>query len=364
MISLNASGDLNATNQPALPKSKDGRELKKATKLAKLALELSRKRGKVVQSNLTENSPFVLRNQTGLCISFSGNGVATTSVGDGSETQFEMTPYHQEVDQSQSESRFTRYDGRFPALDIQLGFDGIAESHIVGTRLYAEKIEGLPTDKVGRTMQRVFFWEEGGVAVSTHIDLVWTVELEENRRILTLSSSTGINVYGCGPNIEVGVRLSKSGDSTNIHSVGCTQNGCMILPVWAEACFCSVAVFIRPVGASGASVHEWSSSPVLELLKNETSVDQDQEVSFASNTGAIEVHYKWVTKMDSLGGVECALGNNQYQSLHRPVWLQCTYTEERIENALDIVLDGFHRIGSCIKTVTVWPSISIRNMLP
>lgn len=362
--SLNASEDLKATEQPALPKSKDGRELKKATKLAKLALELSRKRGKVVQSNLTEKSSFVLRNQTGLCISFSGNGVATTSVGDGSETQFEMTPYHQEVDQSQSESRFTRYDGRFPALDIQLGFDGISESHIIGRRVYAEKIEGLPTDKVGRTMQRVFFWEEGGVAVSTHIDLVWTVELEENRRILTLSSSTGINVYGCGPNIEVGVRLSKNGDFTNIHPVGCTQNGCMILPVWAEACFCSVAVFIRPVVASGASVHEWSSSPVLELLKNETSVDQDQEVSFASNTGAIEVHYKWLTKMDSLGGVGCALGNNQYQSLYRPIWLQCTYTEERIENALDVVLDGFDRIGSCIKTVTVWPSISIRNMLP
>ena len=364
---LDAPEDVNVVSgQPALPKSKDGRELKKATKLAKLALELSRKRGKVANAD-TEKSPFVLRNQTGLCISFSGRGVRTTSVGDGSEAQFEMTPFNQEVDQNLNESRFTRYDGRFPTLDIQLGFESIAVSH-VGTNVFAGRVDSLPTDKVGRSMQRVFLWEEGGVVVSTHVDLVWTVELEENRRILTLSSATGVNVYGCGPDIEVGVRLWKKGRSTAIHSVGCTNNGCLFLPVWAEACFCNVAVFIRPVSKIGAgtdveSIHEWSSSPVLELLESENS--DDQEVSYASNSSAIEVHYKWVTKMDTLGGgVHCALGDNNCEKLYQSVWMHCTYTEEYIENALDIVLDGFGEVNSHVKTVTVWPSISIRNMLP
>lgn len=365
-----AQEDLNPKNQPSLPKSTDGKELKKATKLAKLALDFSRKRGKAVHAD-TEKSPFVLRNQTGVCISFSGSGVTKTSVGDGSEAQFEMTHFHHEVDQqanNMNESRLARYDGHFPTLDIVLGFEGVAASHI-GTNIFAEPIGNLQTDKVGRNMQRVFVWQErGDSVVSSHVDLVWTVELEENRRILTLSSATGVNVYGCGPDIEVGTRLSKSDGSTNpIISVGHTKDGSFCLPVWVESCFCNVAVFIRPVANCGTdanreSFHQWSSSPVLELFETETF--DDQEVSFASNTGAIEVHYKWVTKTTSLGGVHCALGGIIDERLHQPVWMQCTYTEECLQNhASDAVLDNFG-VGSNAKTVTVWPSISIRNMLP
>ncbi len=362
---------MNPVIQPTLTKSTDGKELKKATKLAKLALDFSRKREKAIHAD-TEKSPFVLRNQTGLCISFSGLGVTKTSVGDGSEAQFEMTPFHHEVDQKakiMNESRFARYDGHFPTLDIVLKFEGVAAS-LIGTNIFAEPIGNLQTDKVGRTVQRVFVWQERGDSViSSHVDLVWTVELEENRRILTLSSATFVNVYGCGPDIEVGVRLSESEGSSNpIISVGCTKNGSFCLPVWTESCFCNVAVFIRPIANIGAdtngeSIHEWSSSPVLELRETEASVNQ--EVSFASNAGAVEVHYKWLTKIGSLGGVHCALEDVIYTSLHQPVWMQCTYTEECIRNnSLDAVLDNYDGGGSCAKTLTVWPSISIRNMLP
>lgn len=349
--------------------SNNGLELKKATKLAKLALDFSRKRGKVVHAD-TDKSPFILRNQTGLCITFSGRGLTKTCVGDGSEVKFEMTPYHHEVGQNLNninESRFSRYDGRFPKLDIEL--DLKAATHI-GANIFAEPIKSLPTDKVGRSMQRAFVWQErGDSVVSTHVDLMWTVELEENRRMLTLSSAVGVHMYGCGPDIEVGVRLNNGG-STNIHSVGCTSIGSIYyLPVWVESCFCNVSVFIRPVTNIGAdsyrmkSTHEWSSYPVLELFETETSVNQ--EVYFASNTDSIEVHYEWVTNVDSLGGVHCALGMIDHESLHQPVWMQCTYSKEFLRsNVLDVILGTFGEVGSFVKIVTMWPSISIRNMLP
>ncbi len=371
IASVDAQENINTTTQPPTPKSADGKELKKATKLAKLALDFSRKRGKTVRAD-TEKSPFILRNQTGVCICFSGRGAAKTSVGDGSEAQFEMTPFHYEVDKEKvetNESRFARYDGHFPTLDIVLKFEGDAASQM-GKNIFAEPIGNLQTDKVGRSMHRVFIWQEdGGCVVSTHIDLAWTVELEENRRILTLSSATFVNIHGCGPAIEVGARLSKSEGSTNpIISVGYSRHGSFCLPVWVESCFCNVAVFIRPVTnvgerSNGKSIHEWSSSPVLELLDTEPSVDQ--EVSFASNTGAIEVHYKWVTKIDSLGGVHCGLRDTTCEGPHQQVWMQCTYTEECVQNtALDSVLDNSQGGSSYVKVVTVWPSISIRNMLP
>ena len=305
-----------------------------------------------------------------MCISFSGRGAAKTSVGDGSDAQFEMTPFHKGVDKETGDtngSRFARYDGHFPTLDIVLKFEGNAASQM-GKNIFAEPIGNLQTDKVGRSMHRVFIWQEDGdCVVSTHIHLAWTVELEENRRVLTLSSATFVNVHGCGPAIEVGARLSKSDGSTNsIISVGYTRHGSFCLPVWVESCFCNVAVFIRPVvnvgegSTNGKSIHEWSSSPVLELLETETS--DDQEVSFASNTGAIDVHYKWVTKIDSLGGVHCGLRDTTSEGPHQQVWMHCTYTEENA--TLDAVLDNCQGGSSCVKVVTVWPSISIRNMLP
>ncbi len=353
-------------------KSTDGKELKKATKLAKFALDFSRQRGKAVRDDI-EKSPFILRNQTGVCISFSGKGVTKTCVRDRSETQFEMTPFQYELDEKtnvMNESRFARYDGHFPTLDIQLNFEG-DETSQMETNISAEPIGSLQTDKVGRSMQRVLVWRKrGDCVVSSHIDLAWTVELEENRRILTLSSSTYVNIFGCGPDIEVGARVMKNEGSTDpIVSLGCTRNGSFCLPVWAESCFCNVAVFIRPVSnvgtvSNGTSNHDWSSSPILELVENETS--DDQEVSFASNTGAIEVHYKWTTKIDSLGGVLCALGESTSpESPLQQVWMQCTYTEECIQNtASDSALDLFEGGSPHIKIVTVWPSISIRNMLP
>ena len=199
-----ASVEAQVSPKPTLPKkskSTDGKELKKATKLAKFALDFSRQRGKAVRDDI-EKSPFILRNQTGVWISFSGKGVTKTYVRDRSETQFEMTPFQYELDEKtnvMNESRFARYDGHFPTLDIQLNFEG-DETSQMETNISAEPIGNLQTDKVGRSMQRVLVWRKrGDCVVSSHIDLAWTVELEENRRILTLSSSTYVNILVAVP---------------------------------------------------------------------------------------------------------------------------------------------------------------------
>ena len=365
MTALEVKEESAPQTQPTTPKSTDGKELKKATRLAKLALDFSRKRGKTVHTN-TEKSPFVFRNQTGICISFSGKGVTKTSVKYGDEAQFEMTPFHHDDDQNTREmndSRFTRYDGHFPTLDVVLNFEGSRASH-ARKHSFAEPIGNLLTDRVSRSLQRVFIWQQCDDSIlSSHIDLVWSVELEENRKILTLSSATYINIHGCGPDIEVGARILESEGTINpIIFLGRTKCGSFCLPVWAESCFCKVAIFIRPVAINGSeSIHEWSSSPVLELV--ETGSSDDQEVSYASRTGAIEVQNNWVTSVDTSGGVHCNLRDETSESLQQQVWLQCTYNEEAIENnSLDALLDNFQG-GSC-KTVTIWPSISIRNMLP
>lgn len=355
-------------------------DLKKATKLAKLALDFSRKRGKVGHADTTD-SPFILRNHSGLTISLSSHGVAATVVRDGREAQFQMNPSPvSDIDSSQrsfrqNETRLKKYDGHFPTVDIELQLDSIGrESGIIDEAckdVFADPITNLPTEKVGETVRSVKLWKKDShTLVSQHINVVWSVQLEENRRVLTVSSATVVKVFGCGSAIDIGVRLCRTeGESADkIISIGNTsRSNVFSLPLWVESTFCQTEVFVRPSTQSAAketsdtSIYKWSTFPILSL-KDE-----------CWNADATEEHYCWVTDTttQTLGGVSCPLNASQVQSSYHPVWLQCTTSSKDLseKNKLDRIKESLSNPStvenaSLTTTVTIWSAITIRNMLP
>ena len=274
----------------------------------------------------------------------------------------------------QSDRIFRKYDGQFPTVDIELDF-GIVQTMRGSHDVFADPITGLPTGKVGNTMRTVNIWKNNGpkcTRVSQQINVIWSVKLEEGRRVMTLHSATNINIFGCGDAFEIGVHIASKKDERfsgekEITTIGITKE-CFFLPLWVESCFCEIDVFVRPSIRTMASmendkkqnIYSWSTFPVLCLKENHWNAD------------AIEVNYSWVTNdmASTLGGVSCPLALTSYeQHGHHPVWLQCTYSKGN--KKLDIPEPTTITNSQDTKTndasttsVTIWSAITIRNMLP
>ena len=353
--------------------SSSAADLKKATKLAKLALNFEKRRGKIVHTD-TEASPFVFKNRLGIGCSFSAQGMDTTviEVEDGHDAKFQMNATSENSLQ-QSDRIFTRYDGQFPTVDIELDFR-ILQSMRGGRDVFADPITGLPTGKVGNTVRTVNIWKKNGPTcthVSQQINVIWAVTLEEGRRVMTLRSATHINVFGCGDAFEIGVHIASKEDARfsgekEITTIGTTKD-CFFLPLWVESCFCEIDVFVRPSSKTmqndkKQNVYSWSTFPVLCLKEDYWNAD------------AIEVNYSWVTDemASTLGGVSCPLlstNDDDEHNGHHPVWLQCTYSKGK--KRLDIPEPTTITNSQDTKTndasttsVTIWSAITIRNMLP
>ncbi|KAL7555190.1 hypothetical protein ACHAWF_018839 [Thalassiosira exigua] len=348
-------------------------DLKKATSVAKLALDFSRKRrGKTTHTD-ANSSAFVFRNRTGLRISFTANGTTTTFINDGGDAQFQMSPVNQgQNSQAPEGTRLRKYDGEFPTVDVELGFDAL-ETHCAltdeaGRGVSADRIENLPTGKAGRILRsvRVYKKKKTDILVTQLINVVWTVKLKENRRVLTLSSATMVKAFGCGPSVEVGVRFAtdnaEKSPSEEIAPIGSTaQKNIYFLPLWIEACFRQIDVFIRPptqliCDKRERSTYKWSTFPVLCLKEKRWSAD------------AREVTFDWITDLPAtLGGVCCPLDTTEgdvQSSSRSSVWLNLTYSEE--SSSLDMPTAKASNFANDIlmTTVTVWSALTIRNMLP
>ena len=347
------------TNQ----RSSSASDLKKATKLARLALDFSRKRGKAAHTDISKCAPFIFRNRSGMKVNCSGNRITATAVENACDAQLKMSPVNNEVDnvnssgkfQHQNDRRLRKYDGEFPTIDIELDFGAtLATTDTLSSEtcrsVFADLITDLPTGRVEEHHRSVRVWKKNKDGlISQYLDLVWSVELEENRRVLTLSSATNVKVFGCGPAIEIGICLSNKYDQCNpgaIATIGTTEkNGKFNLPLWVESCFCQVDVFIRPftpmVETEGESnVYSWSTFPVLSKLPDQC------------NAESTEVKFNWTTEIpDTLGGVSCPLsGQAERTEAFHPVWLECSYSKDmKNERKRD---------------VSIWSAVTIRNMLP
>lgn len=288
-------------------------------------------------------APFVFRNLSGLQVSFSARGIETTSIDNGREAQFLIDQGNMDG----SERRFRKYDGQFPAVEIDLEFDAVGTASFLDFQgICADPIGELPTDKVGSTVRlvRLYRTQADGTVISQQIKVVWAVELEENRRVLILSSAAIVKSFGCGRPFEVGVRFPDDPDG-QITTIGTTaNNNTYHLPIWVESCFCPVDIVVRPSTAN----HNWSTFPVLCLVENYWSAD------------ATEVYYKWATEMmaSTLGGVSCSLNTEGDQTHHHPVWLTCTF-----DNTSGQKNESQHE-SEATTTVTIWPALTIRNLLP
>jgi len=241
-VSLKSTAD---TNSPT----------KAVQEAALAALNFAQRRGASAQKKGDSAKPFVLRNRTGMRIAFVQQDKAksgsnrrslrrlqreTTGTGSGQsesiidnfdfhgigtekfdasmvrivedmdEARFSMDVVVEEVDNDQSPStrnaqeavkRVRReYDGRFPRLAISL--DGSPYD------VSLDLVNDLPVVKVGKSLRRLRVRQKGKTLEGTvqYILVLWNVELENNRRVLTVSSAVSIASVGCGVPIEVGIK--------------------------------------------------------------------------------------------------------------------------------------------------------------
>ncbi|KAL7473779.1 hypothetical protein ACHAXS_014457 [Conticribra weissflogii] len=348
-------------------------ELKRATNLAKVALDLSRKRGKIDRA---EKSPFILKNRAGLRVNFSSEGMATAAVDDGCDAQFEMVPMSS-PDSSMDKtieaygnrtSRFRNYEGKFPTVELKLDFN--FESTLCNTNdhITSDIITDLPTGKVGKTVRSVRIWNRTGAELFfTRTNIVWTVELEENRRILTLSSATSIDFFGCGPIIEVGIKFPRNDEQlcNEIQPIGVTVNNKFHMPIWVESCLCPASIYVRPIarrqkGSTPHSIYEWCNLPILELAEVGRNL-----VNTEFSRRVIEVQCRWMTEVNILGGVYCPLSRDNENFL-RPIWMTCSFSQEMAENDRNYNEDDSIRMRENTSSISlsIWSTMTVRNMLP
>ena len=109
--------------------------------------------------------PYVLRNMTGGKVSFSTKQATEnfTVVENGGEALFEHNEYEQKA-RGGGTARVRTYDGKLPKLTLEIEGLGVMKE--------------LPMDRVGVVVRDV-----GGTQVA------WNVEVEQNRRVMTVSSA-------------------------------------------------------------------------------------------------------------------------------------------------------------------------------
>lgn len=313
---------------------------------ASAALNFAQRRGASAQKKGDSAKPFVLRNRTGMRIGFVQQDKAKSSskrrslrtlqreitgansdqsesvpnnidfrgtemedldasmvriVEDMEEARFSMDVLTEEedtVDQSASTrnaqetvKRVKReYDGRFPRLAVSL--DGSPYD------VSLDLVNDLPVVKVGKTLRRLRVRQKGKASESTvqYILVLWNVELQNNRRVLTVSSAVSIASVGCGVPIEVGIKhyastahvgdngtgsnasvkeiasssMNKNADFGPVRRIGVARAGSpCFLPLWLDLQFEVASVFVRPssrdANKSGACLYAWSSSSILDF---------------------------------------------------------------------------------------------------
>ena len=300
---------------------------KKANKIAKFALDFTRKRGKVSHASDSADAQFILRNRTGVRLKYSTQRFYSVIVEDGDEAQLQTASL---IDSSESGSGSKRKARirQFPTIDVELDFKHqFSQDLEMDDISSSETIAQLPTDRVGSTWHLVRIKKNDSFHV---VSLQWTVELLENRRYLTLNSSTKISLPGCGMGVDVGVSNSSgSGEIQVIGSIDGHSKKELFLPIWVDACLSEACVYIRPVSRPVLR-HNWSTSPILTM---------------EGESDGMENHRHWkCPDLKLLQGVSCTSKEGDCPSL----WMPCTFS------------DGTP--GST--TVSIWSAVTLRNLLP
>ena len=287
-----------------------------AQNVAQAALLFAQKRGADTGAKSESSKPFVLKNRTGVSIAFvqqehgksSSDSLEAGVVGsshlalvgeyngleriegkeaielaDGEDEAFHMNLLSDEsVSNNDAAKRVRTYEGKFPLL-------AIAIQAIAGVSV--EPLRDLQVFKAGSLIRHLSvrkseqngdsqdsFDSEGYPRFS--IPLVWKVEVEDNRRILTLSSAVRIATLGSAFGIEVGIRIQQEegsgevflenedvnvGSNDPIQMIGFAQlDTPFYLPLWLALKFVLVRVYVRPRTTSKIR-YSWGHRAVLQF---------------------------------------------------------------------------------------------------
>jgi hypothetical protein len=222
--------------------------------------------------------PFILRNRTGVSIEFHlQNSIeAKRVVENNCEVRFNIDLFATSKTQSGSisSSLVRSYGQAQPFLCILL-------NPMIGV---SDPLTDLPVMKVGQYFRRLRVRNEAD-GEEVPLLLSWTVDISNNRRVLTLSGSVRVDSLISGVPIEIGVKAFKANPkieketeflptrNDEVFSVGVARPGSpCFLPIWlCEQDF--VTVHIRPVSRTLQSKnaeetsYAWSTNSLLEYAK-------------------------------------------------------------------------------------------------
>jgi hypothetical protein len=359
-----------------------------AQKAAKAALVFAQKRGAGTKKKSESSKPFVFRNRTGMSLSFvqeepdqhesippslpthaeeehgrplSPGGVTPTFLADRGDARFHMDVISKEQklkSEAHNVKRVRAHDGQYPSLCVIL-------EALPG--LVVKPIRDLPVFKVGNSIRHLQVRKlQSDTEYS--VPVVWTVEIEDNRRILTLSSAVRVISSGVSLSVDVGVCTSIDEDKSavvsskatfNIEKVGTARSGSpFYLPLWLELECINVDVFVKPSRAD----YSWSEQSILSFVPVQ-SFDSD----FSSSPDLTE--WMWNETFNSSCTVPCEPADKDILNVNT-LWLSCVSLphvgdELRIKDAKrsrrSRSLNGGR--GS-LKSIAVDAGLTIRNMLP
>ena len=336
-----------------------------AQNAAQAALIFARRRG-VDHQKSEDSKPFIFRNRTGMTISFLpevlnvddtdqnedgvrtmfnlSKKVAVTTIQDGQESKFDLeTTQNYEGSESYVKhgNKVRSYDGQFPLLSVNF--------HTADKNTRVEILQHMSVVRIGQTMKSLI------VRSSTKIDeketafilVLWSVALENNRRIITLSSAVRVSSRLCGIPIEVGVRQNDNEDLKLI-GISSSSNVCF-LPLWLQLSFKPAKIYVRP--QSRSSSFKWSNLGIMYLQK-----------LAIGNSGS---HLWTWTLSNEATNIKCEATSD---SRHPSALLsyECIYEIPSLATYIsgDVFLPDYPDHEYHIKCVDICSTLSLRNILP
>ncbi|KAL3918475.1 MAG: hypothetical protein SGILL_004217 [Bacillariaceae sp.] len=345
-----------------------------AQQAAQAALVFAQKRGAETSKNSQSSKPFIFRNRTGMSVAFvqQGKGLrdrgfsrrrmlestrrsendtaigeyegleryeqqAITELADQEDAKFDIDLIEADSNSGSIMGRSVRhfnnkvrsYEGRYPDLTVAI-------QAVAGVTI--EPLADLQVFKVGSTIRYLSVKKISATGTAIHsIRVVWNVEIEDNRRILTLSTAVRLVSSGLGIPIEVGVRksiprngkdglrslsqssigfevevgsqpTSQSTPDKNVISIGfASSKNPLYMPLWLALRLVPVSICIRPASTT-LSDYDWSEEGVLQFGP----ADQDDSQAVHPTLA----RWTWEETFQELSFVRCDPENMK----NNPVW--------------------------------------------
>ena len=267
----------------------------------------------------------------------------------------------QQRDEVQNLKRVRAYDGQYPSLCVKLEpMPGIVIQplrnlpvFVVGNtinRLEVRKVvdETIPDgNDIGRVYEEEF-----------SVPVVWTVEIEDNRRVLTLSSAVRVISSGINLSVDIGVEIvaDPSCAGRAIRRVGTAHSGTPFYLPLALALACErVEVFVKP----SKGEYDWSTESVLTFVPIQAS-------GYGSGSDHSLIDWSWKESFDSSCTIPCEPSRSN-ESNSQTLWLSLMSLPQ-VENTSRTKGAGLSRRTSpargALISIAVDSGLTLRNLLP